>query len=87
MIEAGYPDMVSSSWQGMFVPVGTARPVVMRLHGDILKTLDTQDLKQRFAAGGAQVAKSQSPEEFAEFVAAEGARWGKLAKDAGATID
>ena len=87
MIEAGYPDMVSSSWQGMFVPAGTPRPVVMRLHGDILRTLDTQDVKQRFAAGGAQVAKSQSPEEFAAFVVTEAERWGKLAKESGATID
>jgi len=87
MIEAGYPDMVSSSWQGMFVPAGTPRAAVMRLYEDLQKTLETQDVKQRFASGGAQVARSKSPEEFAAFVVAEAARWGRLAKEVGATVD
>src|ERR1700687_5309268 len=39
MIEAGYPEMVSSSWQGMFVPAGTPRPIVDKLHAALLTTL------------------------------------------------
>jgi tripartite-type tricarboxylate transporter receptor subunit TctC len=87
MIEAGYPDMVSSSWQGVFVPAGTPRAAVMRLHAELARTLETADVRQRYATGGAQAVYSRSPEEFAAFVNAEMARWGKLAKDVGATID
>jgi tripartite-type tricarboxylate transporter receptor subunit TctC len=87
MIEAGYPDMVSSSWQGVFVPAGTARPIVEKLHSALLATLDSPDVKQRFAGGGVTVVTSKTPEEFAAFVSAEGARWGKVAKESGATID
>src|SRR5215468_10461867 len=32
MVEAGYRDLVSSSWQGVFVPAGTPRPIVDKLH-------------------------------------------------------
>src|SRR5215470_3835192 len=87
MIEAGYPDMVSSSWQGMFVPAGTPRAIVEKLHAALLQTMATPEVAQRFAAGGVNVVTSKAPEEFAAFVAAETARWGKVAKESGATID
>ena len=87
MIEAGYPDMVSSSWQGVFVPAGTPRPIVDKLHSALLATLNSPEVKQRFAAGGVDVVTSKTPEDFASFVSAETARWGKVAKESGATID
>ncbi|HKE38726.1 MAG TPA: tripartite tricarboxylate transporter substrate binding protein [Casimicrobiaceae bacterium] len=87
MIEAGYPDMVSSSWQGVFVPAGTSRPIVDKLHSALLATLNSPEVKQRFAAGGVDVVTSKTPEDFASFVSAETARWGKVAKESGATID
>jgi tripartite-type tricarboxylate transporter receptor subunit TctC len=37
--------------------------------------------------GGAYVVTSKSPEEFASFVAAEGVKWGKVAKEVGATVE
>src|SRR5215831_5492765 len=87
MAEAGYPEMVSSSWQGVFVPAGTPRAIVDKLHAALLGTMDTPEVKQRFAAGGVTVVTSKTPEDFASFVGAEGARWGKVAKESGATID
>jgi tripartite-type tricarboxylate transporter receptor subunit TctC len=87
MIEAGYPDMVSSSWQGVFLPAGTPRAIVDKVHAALLATLGTPDMQQRFAVGGAQVVSSAKPEEFASFVAAEAVRWGKVARETGATVD
>ena len=87
MSEAGYPDMVSSSWQGVFVPAGTPRPIVEKLHAALRATMDLPDVKQRFAGGGVNVVTSKTPEDFASFVNAETARWGKIAKESGATID
>jgi tripartite-type tricarboxylate transporter receptor subunit TctC len=87
MIEAGYPDMVSSSWQGVFVPAGTPRPIVEKLHAALLATLATPEVVQRFAAGGVNVVTSRTPEDFATFVGAETLRWGKVAVESGATID
>ena len=87
MAEAGYPEMVSSSWQGVFVPAGTPRPIVEKLHAALLATLDTPEIKQRFAGGGVNVVTSKTPEDFISFVGAETTRWGKVAKESGATID
>jgi tripartite-type tricarboxylate transporter receptor subunit TctC len=87
MIEAGYPEMVSSSWQGVFVPAGTPRPIVERIHAALLATMDSPEIRQRFAGGGVDVMTSKTPEDFASFVNAETARWGKVAKESGATID
>jgi len=87
MTEAGYPDMVSSSWQGVFVPAGTPRPIVEKIHAALLATMESPDIKQRFASGGVDVMTSKTPEEFAAFVAAETTRWGKVAKESGATVD
>src|SRR5438034_2418663 len=87
MIEAGYPEMISSSWQGVFVPAGTPRPIVEKLHAALHATLDSPEIKQRFAGGGVNVVTSRTPEDFISFVGAETARWGKVAKESGATID
>ena len=87
MAEAGYPDMVSSSWQGVFVPAGTPQAVVDKLHAALLATMDAPEVRQRFAGGGVNVVVSKTPAEFASFVASENARWGKVAKESGATID
>jgi tripartite-type tricarboxylate transporter receptor subunit TctC len=87
MVEAGYPDMVSSSWQGVFVPAGTPRPIVERLHAALRATLGFPEVRQRLAGGGAIAVTSKTPEDFASFVGAETARWGKVARESGATTD
>ena len=87
MAESGFPDMVSGSWQGMFVPAGTPRPIVAKLHAAILATLASPEIVQRLVNVGVAVVTHRTPEEFATFVSAESRHWGKVAKDAGATID
>jgi tripartite-type tricarboxylate transporter receptor subunit TctC len=87
MIEAGYPEMVSTSWQGVFVPAGTPRAVVEKLHAALVAAFDAADVRQKLAIGGAVVATSRTPEEFQAFVNAEVARWGQVARDAGVTAE
>ncbi len=87
MIESGYPDFVTSSWQGIFVPAGTPKEVVDRLYAAVIQTMANPDVVERLAKGGVAVATSASPAAFAEFVAAETRRWGKVAKESGATVD
>jgi tripartite-type tricarboxylate transporter receptor subunit TctC len=87
MVEAGYPEMVSSSWQGVFVPAGTPHAIVEKLHAALLATMDSPEIKKRFAGGGVDVVTSRTPEDFASFVGTEISRWGKVAKESGATID
>jgi len=87
MIESGYPDFISSSWQGIFVPAGTPREIVERLFSALQQAMKTPEIGERLAKGGVEVATSASPQAFAEFVAAETQRWGKVARESGATVD
>jgi tripartite-type tricarboxylate transporter receptor subunit TctC len=87
LAESGFPEMVVSSWQGIFVPAGTPRAIVEKVQAAVLATLATADAKQRLAVGGVTVVTSKSPEELAGFVGNEIVRWGKVARESGATVD
>jgi tripartite-type tricarboxylate transporter receptor subunit TctC len=87
MVESGYRDFVSSSWQGVFVPTGTPAETIERLFSALQRTLKTPAVAERLAGGGVDVALSASPRDFAAFVAAESQRWGRVAREAGATVD
>ena len=87
MVESGYPEFVTSSGQEIFVPAGTPRDIVDRLYAAVTQTMKVSDVVERLAKGGVSVWISPSSAEFADFVAAETRRWGKVAKDAGATVD
>ena len=87
MKESGYPDGASGSWQGVLVPAGTPRAVVDRLFESVVQTMKTPDVIERLAKSGAEAVTSASPKAFAEFVASETQRWGKVAKESGATAD
>jgi len=87
MVESGYPDFVTGSWQGVFVPAGTPRDIVERLFTAIQSTMRTVEVAERLKNGGAEVVISQSPAAFMEFVAAETRRWARVVRESNATVD
>jgi tripartite-type tricarboxylate transporter receptor subunit TctC len=87
MTEAGFPEMTSGAWQGIFVPAGTPRTIVDKLHSAIVTTLRAPETIERLAGGGVWVVTSRSPDEFAVFVEGEAVRWSKVARESGATVD
>jgi tripartite-type tricarboxylate transporter receptor subunit TctC len=87
MKESGYPDGASGSWQGVLVPAGTPREIVDRLFVVLVQTMKAPEVIERLAKGGAEPVTSASPKAFAEFVAAETQRWGKVARESGAIPD
>jgi tripartite-type tricarboxylate transporter receptor subunit TctC len=87
MVESGFPRSVSGSWQGVFVPTGTPRPVVDKLFAVAHQVMQTRDVVDRLSKGGVEVVLSDTPAAFAQFVAAESQRWGRVAREVGATVD
>ena len=85
MVESGYPDFVTGSWQGVFVPAGTPRDIVERLFTAIQSTMRTVEVAERLKNGGAEVVISQSPAAFMEFVAAETRRWARVVRQSNAS--
>jgi tripartite-type tricarboxylate transporter receptor subunit TctC len=87
MVESGFPRSITGSWQGIFVPRGAPQPVVDKLFTVSREVMKTPDVIQRLATGGVDVVLSDSPKAFADYVASESERWGKVAKEVGATVD
>ena len=84
--ELGFPEIVAENWYGFYVPAGTPRPLITRLHAEIVKILRMPDVKERFLSQGTEVVGG-TPEQLAEYVRNEMAKWSRAAKQAGARID
>lgn len=74
---------VSSSWQGLFVPAATPRPVVQKLYETIAAALARPDVKRALAQAASTPIGSTSPEDAQAFVVAETAKWAKVIKELG----
>jgi tripartite-type tricarboxylate transporter receptor subunit TctC len=66
----------------VLAPAGTPRDIIARLHAETVRILALPDVRQRFATEGA-TPLGNSPEEFAEQIRKDHARWARVAKDAG----
>jgi tripartite-type tricarboxylate transporter receptor subunit TctC len=80
------PEYKYESWFGVLAPAGTPRDIVARLNAEIVKVLNSPDVKDRFARQGVEV-RTSTPEQFGEFLRAEVARWAKVIQDAGIKAD
>lgn len=87
MPELGFAEMRSGSWQGVFVPAGTPRPVVDRLFAAFAKVMADPDVAKKLNDNGVEVVTSKSPEEFANFVKAENDKWAKVVAKVGVVMD
>jgi tripartite-type tricarboxylate transporter receptor subunit TctC len=86
MAEAGLPGMEATVWNGLFAPAGTPQPVVVLLQEQFAKALNAPVIREAIAASGAEPG-GRPPDEFAEFVRAEIAKWGKVIKEAGIRLE
>ena len=73
-------------WVGLFTPSGTAKDVPAKLHGALVKALADAEVRERFAAQGAEVAGG-TPEQLSAALRDDVVKWGKVVKAAGIRID
>lgn len=84
--EAGVRGYEMVVWFGLQAPAGTPEPIVAKLNAQIAKILRMPDVIRAFAAQGVE-ATTSSPDQFAELVKGEIAKWGKLVNDAKITVE
>jgi tripartite-type tricarboxylate transporter receptor subunit TctC len=84
--EAGFKDLVVTSWQAAAAPAKTPREVVMKLNDAMVKTLRSPDVRERMNAIGFDVVAG-TPEEFGQFMKAEVERWTKAVERGGIKPD
>ncbi len=85
-LQAGYPELEAVLWYGMLAPAGTPPAIITRLNQAFTRISASTDTRERFAGVGTNP-MSSTPEQFAEFLKKEIARWGKVVRDSGATAE
>lgn len=77
--EGGVDGFEVSAWYSIVAPTGTPREIIDRLHNELSKVLKLPDVIDRLVQAGAEPA-GLPPEQFAEFMRAETAKWGRVVK-------
>jgi tripartite-type tricarboxylate transporter receptor subunit TctC len=80
--EAGFPDLVVTSWQAAAAPVKTPREIVARLNDATVRALRSPDIRERMNQIGFDVVASSS-EEFGRFMKEEVDRWTRVVQRGG----
>src|SRR5688572_907727 len=80
--EAGVPGYEVSTFYGVSAPAKTPRPIIDRLHAEIVRALNTADLRERLQGLGADPV-GNTPEQYTAFMQNEIAKWAKVIKAAG----
>ena len=84
--EAGVPGYEAVQWFGIAVPTGTPKDVIAKLNAEMRQVLTMPDVRARFADLGFDVVGGP-PEQFADFLRAENAKWKKIADIAKTRLD
>lgn len=74
-------------WNGFVAPAGTPRAVVARINAEAMRALKQPEIIQRLKTAGYEAAAENTPEQFADFIKAELAKWTKVVKESGARVD
>jgi tripartite-type tricarboxylate transporter receptor subunit TctC len=85
--ESGVPGFEAVSWFGVWAPAATPRDVVAKINADIQKVFADADFREKFLDRAMLDPIAGSPEQFAQFVKAEAAKWSKVVKDAGLKVE
>jgi tripartite-type tricarboxylate transporter receptor subunit TctC len=84
--EQGLPGFETGSFQGVVGPVGVARDVTGKLNSELIRILNTSEMKERFAKQGTEV-RTGTPESLGTWMRTEQAKWAKVVKESGAKFD
>jgi len=80
------PGVDADSWTGIMVPAGTAPEIVARIQTEVAKMVASPEIKEKFAAMGAEGVGS-TPAEFSKHIASETQRYAKLIREANLKLE
>ena len=84
--EAGVAGYEYTTWYGIFAPVKTPRPLIAKLNAEIVKAVESPDIKDRFLALGGDP-EPGTPEALRDYMANESAKWAKIIKAGNIRVD
>jgi tripartite-type tricarboxylate transporter receptor subunit TctC len=74
------PGFENLGWFGLVAPAGTPKPIIDKIHADVVKALQSDDIRKRFNDLG-MVPVGNTPAEFAKAMREESARWAKVVQE------
>jgi tripartite-type tricarboxylate transporter receptor subunit TctC len=84
--ESGIAGMVVEHWWGVMAPAGVPAPVIEKLHGEIVKAVNANDVRERFTVLAVEP-RTNTPQQFRDLLAADVKRWTAVVKDAGIKLE
>jgi tripartite-type tricarboxylate transporter receptor subunit TctC len=84
--EAGVPGYDAATWTGVIGPAGLPKPILDRLNEAVNKAIQSETFKARFAAIGDEPGGG-TPQDFADTIAKDSAKWGEVIRRAGVRLD
>ena len=79
--EAGFPGIGTNAWNGLFAPAGISKPLLNRIHADVVKVMESPAMKESLSKVFMSVVVNKSPAEYQQFVLDEIKSWGKVVVD------
>jgi len=86
MAESGLPDLHATTWNGLVAPAGTPEAIVVRLNAAINDALKSQEIRETLLRLSSDPLGG-TPQEFADFVAAESKKWSETIRLSGVKVD
>src|SRR5215831_19171859 len=86
LAESGYPEVVSTAWQGVVAAAKTPAPIIERLSRELIAIVRADDVREKMIRLYFQPIGS-SPSGLASLMRQEAERWGKVIRKTGATAD
>jgi tripartite-type tricarboxylate transporter receptor subunit TctC len=84
--EIGLDDVEMYAWQGLVVPAGTPKEIVAHLNAEVTKAIAAPEVHRKLTDFGVEPL-SGSPEQMADYIKTETARWHGLIKQRQLTLD
>lgn len=86
LIELGYRNMEATSWVGLLAPAATPKPIIGRLHREVVRILRSPDVAAQLRDMEFEVVAT-SPEGFSDWIRTESVKWGAVVKATGAKAE
>jgi len=80
------PGLVAVNWWGVYMPAGVSKAITDKFHTDLVKAMQDEEVKRKFADLGVEAVSSTS-EQLVAFMRSETAKYSKLIKDAGIKVE
>jgi tripartite-type tricarboxylate transporter receptor subunit TctC len=85
--EQGFPGVGTNAWNALFAPAKVSKPLLARIHGDVVKVMESHEMKVSLDKRFMTVVVNRSPAEFNQFVQEEVKKWAKIVIDNNITVE